>query len=320
MNRGCAQRLSDPVAILHAAMTLQTHWLPDLHSVAHEAAAILRTPPPGADPFAPDVLVVGGRGVEQWLRRALVQRLDILTNVQLWSPSRFVNDLQRWAMPGAGGGASRLTLAILSAVSSDPTLLPTELQHLNAHVDSRHGEAGPLLLTWAARMARTYEQYSLYRPEWLSTWEAHGNSGASAADWQARLWRAVVAHSYPSANVLANTVEWLRDAANVERSRDAGVPKLPPRWTVLHQGRLSPTHLTLLNALSVHHDVHVLVHAVTEPLMRLGTESAVANIAHNEDTLRERIVSEQHAVANRLDRVRTDGVLLLHRMLREAAE
>ncbi len=304
-------------------MTLHTHWLPDLHAVAEQAAAILRTPPPGADPFAPDVLVVGGRGVEQWLRRTLVQRLDILTNVQLWSPSRLVSDLQRWAVPGAGGGASRLTLAILSAVSHDPSLLPTELQHLNDQAAGDHGPAGPLLLTWASRMARTYEQYSLYRPEWLAMWESHGDSVADVADWQARLWRAVVANSYPSASALQRTIE---------RLRDGNIDGLPPRWTVLHQGRLSPAHLSLLLALASHREVHVLVHAVTQPLLRLSDANraaAQANALHpngiNTDddspaAWRQHIVAEQHEVANRLDRVRTDGVLLLERTLREATQ
>ncbi len=289
-------------------MTLHTHWLPDLRAAAHEAAAILRTPAPGGDPFAPDVLVVGGRGVEQWLRRALVERLDVLTNVQIWSPSRLVSDLERWAVPNAGGSPARLTLGILSAVSRDPSLLPTELQHLNVQVAGCEQPAGPLLITWASRMARTYEQYGLYRAEWLTAWEASSDYGSSAADWQARLWRAVTEHSYPSAKVLAGTIE---------RLRTAQASGLPPRWTVLHQGRLSPAHLSLLTALAVHHDVHVLVHAATRPLLGLGAVDVVA--IDNDVALRQRIVADQHEVTNRLDRVRTDGVMLLQRAVHNTA-
>ncbi len=294
-------------------MTLHTYWLSDLNAVADQAAAILRTSPSSADPFAPDVLVVGGRGVEQWLRRALVQRLDILTNVQLWSPSRLVSDLQRWAVSGTGGGASRLTLAVLSAVSHDASLLPTELQHLNERVAGDHAAAGPLLLSWASRMARTYEQYSLYRPDWLQLWEAQGDTGASAGNWQARLWRAVVKHGFPSANVLTQTTD---------RLHEANTPGLPPRWTVLHQGRLSPAHLKLLTALAAHREVHLLIHAVTQPLMRLSAvdPATVARNGQSLDALREQLIAQQHEVTNRLDRVRTDGVVLLQRMLYDASQ
>ncbi|HMS03763.1 MAG TPA: exodeoxyribonuclease V subunit gamma, partial [Gemmatimonadaceae bacterium] len=187
-------------------MPLHVHPLLTLPDVAERAADILRVPPPGDDPFATDVLVVGGRGVEQWLRLALAQRLDIVTNLDVRSPSRFVQDLERWATNDAPASASALTLDVLAAVHADPTLLPAELRHLTAEAPaptsadparpaaaSRLGTVGPLLAAWAARMARTFERYQLHRHDWLRAWE-RGTQPSDAPDpWQARLWRAVVA-------------------------------------------------------------------------------------------------------------------------------
>ncbi len=274
-------------------MTLHTHWSLTLDAVADTAASVLRTPPPGDDPFVPDVLVVGGRGVEQWLRLALVTRLDILTNVQVWSPSRFVSDLQRWAVPASTGGSAALTLAILSAVEANASLLPTELQHL---ASTPGVPATPLLVAWAARAAGTFERYALHRIEWLARWEQGTDHGSG--DWQARLWRAAVARlGGAPAEVHARTVEALRTG------RPSG---LTARWMLLHQGRMPRAQLALVEALAVHHEVHVLVHAPTSPLQELAlTRGSLAA-----DTLRETLLARQHVVASRLDRVRTDSLAL----------
>ena len=296
-------------------MTLHTHWFLRLESAADRAAALLRSAPPG-DPFAADVLVVGGRGVEQWLRRALVERLDILTNVQVWSPSRFVSDLERWAVPSAGGGAARLTLAILAAVSRDSSLLPPGLEHLDPGMDDGTGArapAGPMLLTWASRMARTYERYALHRHHWLADWEANRAAPASMTvdDWQARLWRAVGASAREAGQQHTPAAVHVQ---TVERLRAASASDLPPRWIVLHQGRLSRVHMSLLTALSVHHEVHVLVHAATQPLLQLAAQPPSQG---DEVDTRAWVLQAQHEVASRLDRVRVEGVMLLRRAVRE---
>ncbi len=275
-------------------MTLHTHWSLTLDALADTAAEVLRTPPPGDNPFVPDVLVVGGRGVEQWLRLALVARLDILTNVQVWSPSRFTSDLQRWAVPSSTGGSAALTLAILASVEADASLLPVELQHLASAPGT---SASPLLVAWAARAAGTFERYALHRIEWLARWEQ--GSDHAASDWQARLWRAAVARlGGAPADVHARTLDGLRTRT------PSG---LPTRWLLLHQGRMPRAQLALVDALAAHHEVHILVHAATAPLHEL----ALTHDANTADGLRHVLLARQHVVASRLDRVRTDSLVLL---------
>lgn len=306
-------------------MPLHLHPVLSLPALAGVAAEILRDPPPGDDPFATDVLVVGGRGVEQWLRLALAERLPIVANLAIRSPSRFVQDLVRWATGEVPASASALAFDVLAAVHRDPGLLPPELRHLHDGDDAATGARAPanraegtpavgtLLANWATRMARTFERYQLHRHDWLLAWER----GDAPTDWQARLWRAVVAGA-ARATAPAAAHEATRQALMSRRamapSANAAHPHasggdaptattLEPRWLLVHQGRLSPTHLDLVRALATHHDVHLLVHAATQPALQL----LAAPDAEATGTL--------HAVAARLDRARVDALRLTHREL-----
>jgi len=276
-------------------MTLHLHFRLTLPALANVAAELLRVPPPGDNPFSPDVLVVGGRGVEQWLRLALVERLEIVTNLQVWSPSRFVQDLEQWAVPSARGGAAALTVEILEAVAADRALLPAELQHLagDASVDG-------LLASWAGRMARTFERYLMYRHELLLAWER----GDAAVDWQADLWRAVARRSGAEH---APAERQLRTRAQLDalgRRSVHGDGMLAPRWLVVQQGRLAPAHLTLMRSLATSREVHLLVHVPAAPL-----RDALAETRPSAGDRRSDLLARQHAVTSRLDRLRVDGLL-----------
>ncbi len=287
---------------LHPALTLP--------ALADSAATILRAPPPGDDPFATDVLVVGGRGVEQWLRVALAERLDIVANVEFWSPSRFVLDLERWATGETPASASALTLDVLAAIERDPSLLPPELRHLREEPSVTgvprsttpdgstvvHG----LLAGWAGRMARTFERYQLHRHDWLLAWEQHEAND----DWQARLWRATTAAS--SRTVAPATALDATRRALLSSRLNVG---LAPRWLLVHQGRLAPAHLALVRALATYSEVHVLVHAATQPAMGLLSSAHTTDVA----------VETLHAVAARLDRARVDALRLVRRDLGDVA-
>jgi exodeoxyribonuclease V gamma subunit len=284
-------------------MTLHLHPCLTMPAVAEAAARLLRAPPPGDDPFATDVLVVGGRGVEQWLRLALAERLPIVANLEVRSPSRFVQDLERWATGEVPLSAAALTRDVLEAVQADPGLLPAELRHLRDPVGGAGappGEAGVVgaaLASWAARMARTYERYQRHRHDWLLAWERGDTPADPTEAWQARLWRAIAAvAARPRAP--AQVHEATRRALGSARATS-----LAPRWLLVHDGRLAPSPLVLARALATHREVHVLVHAASRPALALLTAPSPGTIP------------PLPPVTARLDRARLDALRLLRETL-----
>jgi exodeoxyribonuclease V gamma subunit len=282
-------------------MTLSLHPLLTLPDLADAMARCLRHPPPGDDPFATDVLVVGGRGVEQWLRLALAERLDIVTNIELRSPSRFLQDLERWATGATPASASTLTLDVLATVQRDRTLLPPELRHLGTEHETGTPAVGTVLTQWATRMARTFERYLLHRHERILAWERGTVPSDPTEAWQARLWRALLAHR---ARELGPAAAFDATCRALTSSRALDVS---PRWLLVHHGRLAPAHLQLARALATHREVHLFVHAATTPGVALFTEHDLAW----DRTL--------HATTLRLDRARVDALRLVHSTLSDVA-
>nr|MCU0617293.1 exodeoxyribonuclease V subunit gamma [Gemmatimonadaceae bacterium] len=282
-------------------MALHLYPLLTLPDLADAMAAVLRVPPPGADPFATDMVVVGGRGVEQWLRLALAERLDIVTNVDVRSPSRFVQELERWATGAAPTSAATLTLDVLAMVQRDPTLLPPELQHLRDEQGAHAPAIGSVLVQWATRMARTFERYLLHRHDRVLSWERGTVPMEPTEAWQAHLWRALLVHRARDVGPADAFDATCRTLA----SSRAG--ELSPRWLLVHHGRLAPAHLHIARALATHVHVHLFVHAATEAGVALFTEHDLAW----EQAL--------HATTLRLDRARVDALRLVHRVVGDVA-
>ncbi|MBZ8141531.1 exodeoxyribonuclease V subunit gamma [Rubrivivax gelatinosus] len=115
----------------------------------------------------------------------------------------------------------------------------------------------------ALRIARVVEQYVTYRPEWLAEWLAGrsvafpGEAAAADADWQAALWRRIVAETGVSGrHPIEGFIETLSRPGGAARAREAG---LPERVHVFALPTMPPLHARLLAALGQAIEVEVYV-------------------------------------------------------------
>lgn len=206
---------------------------------------------PLADPLAREWIVVPHPGMGRWLERELARHWGIAAALELALPGRVLWELAA-RLAGVEGLDSpwereRLALRILallpaSRVGADPVRWPESL--LPALDEPR--------AAWelAQRLARRYEEYLLYRPDWIAAWESGARVLPLEADeaWQAALWRrlargAVVPHR---AGVRAHAMAQLAGAAS------GTVAGLPPRLSVFGLPALAPPQLEFLAALGRH--------------------------------------------------------------------
>lgn len=142
-------------------------------------------------------------------------------------------------------------------------LLPEMLQHdefamlrhyLNDDTDKRK------LFQLASRTADLYDQYLVYRSDWLIRWEAGElvEGLPEAQIWQAPLWKALVEHTeklgqpqWHRANLYDRFISILENASE----RPA---RLPSRVFICGISALPPVYLKALNALGKHIDIHIL--------------------------------------------------------------
>lgn len=150
---------------------------------------------PSKNVFDADVILVQSPGMAQWVKLFIAQHLGVAANLSFPLPSSFIWDLYRQHIPN---------LPEQSAFSKDniawkimrilPTLLGQEAflpirQYLSQHSDLR-------LYQLCQKIADVYDQYLVYRPDWILAWEEGHNdlpdADVSGHAWQPILWRALV--------------------------------------------------------------------------------------------------------------------------------
>lgn len=154
------------------------------------------------DPLEQETILVQSNGVAEWLKIALAQELGVCAATRVALPARFLWEAYR-GMLGRERVPSRapydkapLTwrlMRLLPALLADPVFEP--LRHFLGDGDPERR------LQLAERLADLFDQYQVYRADWLEDWSAgrdvlrsaRGEAVPLAPDqrWQAQLWRAV---------------------------------------------------------------------------------------------------------------------------------
>jgi exodeoxyribonuclease V gamma subunit len=215
---------------------------------------------PLADPLAAECIVVQGRGMERWLSMELARRLGVWANPDFPFPRHLI--LRALGAVVAGDDAARSCFEPETLVWSVADLLPRYLDHpafasIRAYLADDTRAVRRLQL--AERIARTFDQYVVYRPEMVLGWErgteTHSADTHSAeTHWQAVLWRALV-ERHGSHHVAALAREFL---ATLRRA--GALPgSVPSRVSLFGVSTLAPLYLEMLAALSQQSEVHLFL-------------------------------------------------------------
>ncbi|WP_170123622.1 exodeoxyribonuclease V subunit gamma [Plasticicumulans acidivorans] len=213
-----------------------------METLADVLAAQLRAPL--GDAFAAETLVVASNGLRRWLSLGLAERLGVCANLDWPLPSRLFWDLYRALLPEVPQESAYATPILAWRVLSECGRLADEavFAPLAAYLE-RQDERGRYRL--ARRIADTFDQYLVYRPDWIEDWEQGGQRGADAADaWQPALWRRLVACGEPHRAQLHQ-----RFLAALQ-ARDTPPPGLPPRLSLIGIPALPAAWLETLQALA----------------------------------------------------------------------
>ncbi|HEY5975948.1 MAG TPA: exodeoxyribonuclease V subunit gamma, partial [Geobacteraceae bacterium] len=214
-----------------------------LEHLADRLAGQFRSPLP--DPFAKEVIVVQSKGMQRWLAMALATSLGVWANGDFPFPNAFVWRLFRDVLPDLPE-QSPFDPAVLCWRLFD--LLPGLLERpgfepLRSYLG---GHSEPLKrFQLAEKIADTFDQYTLFRPELLADWEKGRDDG-----WQAELWR-----------VLANGAgtphrgQLLQQFADRLQQPSFDPSMFPARVALFGISYLPQFHLQLLTLLARHADV-----------------------------------------------------------------
>ena len=231
-------------------------------------------------PLQTQTIVVENPGLAHWLKMQLANTLGLAANIEFPMPSRFFWQIQRSVMPELAQESvyqkDSLTWLIFECLQNKQLLNRPEF-HLLEHflnANNEHESKGPhaasnrqSLALRQYRLAGTisdlYDQYLVYRPDWISAWEKQifEVDGEPLGDhkWQGILWfelrKAIEEKNLP----LSHRANMLEDFLKHLATPSSKVQQALPGQVIFFGFTTLPKHqLDSLSVLSQHMDVHLL--------------------------------------------------------------
>ena len=250
---------------------LSLYHAPDLETLGALACRLLAQPQ--ADVLAPARVVVPSQGIGRWLTLQLAREQGIAMHLEVQLPSSFVWALARQVL-GALPEQSAFNPQAMTWRLYDWLCEPVNLARAERLERYLQGADERRRLALAAKIADVFDQYLLYRDDWLAAWERGElcDLGPDEA-WQALLWAELTKDGHPHrARLLGELLARLHG--------DAVIEGLPERLLVFGISSLPPHHLRVLEGLARHTDV--VICALNPCREAWGEIRDVRELAHSE--------------------------------------
>jgi exodeoxyribonuclease V gamma subunit len=234
------------------------HQSDKLEILAEVLAADYRPP---ASPFQPDIYIVQSHGMGRWVSLRLAERLGICANARFVLPAAYIWELLRehlGDLPKRSPFAAEVLVFRIMAWLGDPENLA------RAPVLAGYLKDGGELRRYslAARVADVFDQYLVYREDWIAAWERGETKGLGGDEaWQALLWRDLSAGetAWHRARLMGELLGRIRAGGGEAGTFESPLPEGEgtKRVTVFGVSSLPPVFIDVLGALAEHADVAI---------------------------------------------------------------
>lgn len=229
----------------------------NLEALADECAKLLKEPLD--DPFEREIVIVQSKDMERWLSLQISMRHGVCMNIEFLYPNEFLDVLFSSLYQGRYE-PSHFSIEVLTwkIMRILPHLIKSECETfkgINNYLDD--SIARELKLYQLSRIiADLFDQYTLYRPELIKSWEQKRQTlGNPEEAWQMSLWNRLFP-DLPEGS-FRNRAQVKEIFINGERS--AGSHDIPPRIVIFSPSVLPFYHIDIFKSLSRNLDVKVFV-------------------------------------------------------------
>lgn len=206
---------------------------------------------PLASPFDRETVIVQSKGMERWLSLRIAQDHGICANMAFPFPNAFVDSVFSAILPELptespfNPGQARWRLMKIIAEGLDEPCFRMLADYLAGDLN------GLKLTQLGEKLADLFDQYALFRPDWIRKWEA-GLEAAAGDVWQAELWRRLSG----GIGTACHRPALMAAFAERIRSREPLPGSLPRRVSLFGISALPPFHLDVFQGLAAWMDVH----------------------------------------------------------------
>jgi len=214
-----------------------------------------------ANVLSEEVILVQSKGMQHWLNLELAQRRGISMNLAFSLPMQFFwNQIRGILGKDLVPEQSSYTREVLSwridaILASDEFINNPLCQEASGYWLGKQGEPGQAKedkrFQLACQLADLYEQYQIFRPDWLIKWE-QGSEAIKGDGWQALIWQMlVIQEPLHPIRLLKQAIESLahNNGRLPERISLFGINTLPPLWLefLSELGKQTQVHFFHLN-------------------------------------------------------------------------
>lgn len=240
--------------MLHLYQSNKLEYLADL-------MVRLQSLTPLSKPMAAEEIVVQSQGMRRFISQYLAEKQGIAANLRFNLPAGLSWRLTREMLPNTPAlnpfAANVLQWRLFTLFQSPEFASEPRFQAAQDALESylHNGEYAAYQL--AAQLADVFDQYLVYRPNWIEAWAAGkrvaelDKKSAAEQSWQMALWQYLDDGSYQTAHRAQLWHELLHKLAQPN-------VRLPERFFVFGIATLAPMYLTLLKQIALHSEVHIL--------------------------------------------------------------
>ena len=222
---------------------------------------LLRQQPMGV--FTPETILVESPGMQHWVSMQLATEHGVAMNIDYPLPVRFMWNTARTVLgqdkvPKQSPYRREVLTWRIDNILQDGSLMSAEaFEQVNRYWQNAGSEQeqGLQRLQLATALADVYEQYLLYRPDWLFKWEANERAVFDDMEiWQREIWRILVKEQplHP-----ARLHQMTLEALEAGHLPNEPTNKLPNRVIVFAINTMAPQLIAFFDALAQHIDIHI---------------------------------------------------------------
>lgn len=219
----------------------------DMHQLTELFCA--RMPSSTGDPFVPATVLVQSYGTGQWLKLKCAERDGIAANIDCVLPAHFIWQLYRKLLDAPERSpfqSESLAFRLMPILARQPD--PAIQGYLN-----HDGDADLRCYQLGEKLAGLFEQYLLYRPDWMAAWEKQEDIPFEHPfGWQKTVWQDLLASDPTLARQHRGRLH-LELMELIARPH----PAIPGAVSVFGISSLSPMQIQTLAALSAHCEVDI---------------------------------------------------------------
>ena len=220
---------------------------------------LTRTPP--KNPLTSEQILVQSTGMSKWLQLELAQQTGIAIALDFPFPASFLWSIYTHFLPHVPKKSvfykEALTWKIMTLLYD--YRYQSEFQTLSHYLTDDPHQLKCYQL--ATKIADIFDQYLVYRPDWITKWEAGDNLSEVTRfqPWQPILWRAIIKNALQLKQAHRHRVT-LHNEFKYAIENTTKTKGLPKRIFIFGMTAFAPHFIETVQLLKKHLDIHLMMH------------------------------------------------------------